>query len=364
MIQVLSFFAGLFLFRHIAVLAHELAHLLAARLVGWTPSALIVGDGPALLEIHLRGVTVRIGLFPLTGFAYSTRIPLRGLRWRGAIFTLAGPLSDFVLLLATLGLRSVWPPEPPAEFLNPPDLVTVIVVLQAFTLALSLLPLSVRHGDRVLESDGRACIRWLSGRVEAEFTQARQEYTQAVRRYDPQFLFEESWLYRTGREALTKFSTAHRRLSAREFDAAVPIVLELLGTEDFTAGERALQLDQLACIAVIHGDERFLDRAVAWAREAMTLAPEAPTLRGTLGSALVATGQYEEGIALLQPLTEPGNSPFDHSIAAAWLAFAFHQLGDSATAQRWLAESRRVGAAPALADRVEARLSPRAEPSD
>lgn len=81
----------------IAVVAHELAHLVGARAVGHQVFEIHVGVGPAFAE-RVGDVDVRIGLLPLGGHVQTGARDHDGFRWRSAVVAGAGVVANLVLL--------------------------------------------------------------------------------------------------------------------------------------------------------------------------------------------------------------------------------------------------------------------------
>lgn len=81
----------------VAIAAHELAHLAAARLVGHEVFELQIGGGPAW-DTRLGDVVVRVGLVPIGGHVQTGAASMEGFRWRSAVVASAGVGANLVLL--------------------------------------------------------------------------------------------------------------------------------------------------------------------------------------------------------------------------------------------------------------------------
>jgi hypothetical protein len=81
----------------VAVVGHEVAHLVAARLVGHEVFEIHIGVGPAFAE-RIGGVDVRVGLLPLGGHVQTGARDDDGFRWRSAVVAGSGVVANVVLL--------------------------------------------------------------------------------------------------------------------------------------------------------------------------------------------------------------------------------------------------------------------------
>lgn len=76
---------------------HELGHAVAARLLGWEVTAIVVGFGRPVARLVVFGVPVTLKTYPLGGHVRPVPLSLRGVRWRSALVYLAGPGAELAL---------------------------------------------------------------------------------------------------------------------------------------------------------------------------------------------------------------------------------------------------------------------------
>ena len=107
----------------------------------------------------------------------------------------------------------------------------------------------------------------------------------------------------------------------------------------------------------MYGEKQYLREALIWSEEALQLAPSAKPLHGTYGSLLIETGQFEQGIQILQPLAKEGNEALNQAISAYYLAKAYNALGDQDHAQYWLQKGKDSGNPHGLCERIEMELT-------
>jgi hypothetical protein len=348
-----------------AIGLHEIAHAVMGRIVGFRPFLITMGQGPRIFSGHLLGVEFRIHLAPMSGRTHASFGSFDGLRWRGALFVMAGPASDLLLLSAVWALLR-YKGSLILRVLSLDSLGAVLVLswdgvlgwalfFEVMVLVFNLLPYDAKL-DRSTSNptDGKQLILYLSGRISAAVTATLKNYREEIARYDPTFRAGDSWIFKASQVSLAKLAEAQVYYLQGRFGPAVGRYLGLLETEELSRGERAQLLDQLASIAVIGGDKAYLERALAWSREACELAPGAKTLRGTLGSLLVETGSYAAGIEMLMPLTSPENEPIDRSISSSTIGKAYFHLGEKEKAASWLRIGHQIGFGFGVSRRIAA----------
>lgn len=342
--------AFLCLWAFVQVTLHECAHLVAAKAVGFSAFSFTVGTGPLAFQHRAAGIDFRFHCFPSAGLVKA--IPrLDGLRWRGAVFSGAGLILDAVIFIAALGqadFRLDATQGTPAR-----TLFAAVAVYQGVIIALNLVPMhSLVQGCR-LPNDGRQLMDYLSGAT----PRTLRAYEANVMRYDASFRIGQSWLMRGDLPLLALLAAGEADMAAGRYEDATQKYAELLERTSMHPAERAVILDAMASIPVVHGGKRFLAAAEDWARQACRLVPDCRTSRGTLGSILVEKGAAAEGLALLLPLTSDSNSPIDRTLASCYIAKAFDALGDAVQAGKWIEAARSLGVFPHVCARVESELA-------
>lgn len=146
---------------------HELGHLLAARALGWEVREMVIGFGSEIARFTVRGLPVRLKMYPIAGWVTPVPTTLRGVRWRSALVYLAGPLVELTLVLVLLGVIG-WD-----EMLSRTDRVGVIAAQGVALAALldvigNLIPRSAQTEHGWSHTDGLGALRALS-RPRAEY---------------------------------------------------------------------------------------------------------------------------------------------------------------------------------------------------
>jgi hypothetical protein len=351
---VCLFALGLFAWVMVQVLLHESAHLLAARIVGFPAFAMTIGTGPLLLRCRLGTVELRIHALPLFGMVW-TRPVLNGLAWKGALFSAAGLLSDALLLAVLLHLVGFTLEDPLAALQGSTlDYFLAFVALyQAIIIAANLMPYDfTAHGTK-MANDGKQLLGYLRGHRPATL----QAHEGNVARYDPAFRLEDSWLMRCDVGILAAIADAQEDIAGGRYADGARKHVRIIGERGIHRAEKAMLLDRIACIPLLHDARALLPAAETWARQACELVPQCRTVRGTLGALLVERERYADGLALLMPLTAEENTQVDRIFASCFAAKALHRLGRAAEGRTLLKNARDCGASDQLYGRIEAEMA-------
>lgn len=79
---------------------HELGHALAARLVGWRVTEVVIGFGRELKRFRVGNTRVRLRAVPVEGYVISAPGSTEGARAKQAWIYFAGPLTELLVLAA------------------------------------------------------------------------------------------------------------------------------------------------------------------------------------------------------------------------------------------------------------------------
>lgn len=307
---------------YLSVLVHELGHITAACLVGWTPNALSIGFGRRRTVFSIRGVEFQVGSRFIGGLAYATANDFRWFRTKHFLFVLGGPL-------ATAGLAAMFLASARADT-NYEIWFEMLFWAQLWMLVLTLWPQTISMPPEELPSDGL-------------------------------WLWRTLWMKKAEAETLW-FAHAFqklRSLSERESsESAFSEGSRLLSLYQQGSQKHVQALDMMACIPVFSGCRALLAGAFLWIEQAIEYSPEDITLQGTKGSLMIEAGNLTEGIALLEHVRDTSESDNDQAIVTWYLALAYLKRGDLDLAQQMLAEAKEKHAhcivAPRLSDEIAA----------
>ncbi len=406
--KVAAFLAGGFVMFHLRLLLHESGHLFAGALFGMQPVGLQIGQGTLLWQRTTRGgFHWNWRLWPTGGWANNVDRNARPAGWRFFGMMAAGPLADasFAALILLASRQLIGAGLMPAWLIagaTPPSLLDVFRWFLFTPMVLGLLPYRFVRNGALLHSDGWWLARafflpaekllrtvftmeaayivrlWTAGRQEL----ARAEMDDFLARYPDQaasVALLECNLYRRDKnparadecfrraleagdtlEVSVRASTftEHAALLARTGDPdAARVYCESLLARTTEAAERVKLLDAFACLPLLHrGTRALLPDAERWCTEAMTLAPEEVTLRGTWGALLVESGREEEAMPILEEVLATTRSDNDRGIASFYLALAAGRLGRRREMRAFRAKALRLCKSPVLASRLRTEL--------
>lgn len=103
--QKMIVYVAAFALFNMAIVLHELGHLLAAVVLGIPVSDFSVGFGPSLWFVTAWGIRWHVRMLPLGGYVWRDKSKKRRAAvWRKVVYYLAGPLANLIsTLFATFG---------------------------------------------------------------------------------------------------------------------------------------------------------------------------------------------------------------------------------------------------------------------
>lgn len=379
---------------------HELAHVLAAMLVGFRVVEIDLGRGPAWFARWWAGACVTLRPWPLHGYVRSLYRGRRWLRTRLAVVAMAGPLLN--VLVAVAMQSATWAVLDDGEYFTARGALLWATTLSCWMLAFGAFAPALLGGRRGFWSldvqfswaamrasqaeldEGLVAnaVQAVQHRFERAFhggdlAAAEAELATRVAANGPD---EASWsdaaLLALARGDAAAAFAAHERAEAAARDAA-PTSHGQAGAPSLAARaarhEHALQLAIVrAFLLVQRGDVAALAEAQALAaawptgrRAGVPTATRTAMLR-TRGELLLAQGQPAAAVPLLRAAVR-GHEPYWlRAIGMALLAQALLRAGgDAAVAEagRWADRARRLDPHGPLLPRhlrpVEAALAER-----
>jgi membrane-associated protease RseP (regulator of RpoE activity) len=149
-IGVFAVIIGFVVWPFITIFIHELGHTLAARLVGFKPTQLIIGhpdDNDPLFSFRSFGCSVECWPIPFGGATFFMPPPTQG--FRTFIIALGGPVFDVLVIVACLFL---WQ----HSFLRLG--LVGIIFSQALNALRNLIPVSSHYAGVRVPSDGKVLL--------------------------------------------------------------------------------------------------------------------------------------------------------------------------------------------------------------
>jgi hypothetical protein len=135
------------------VVAHELGHALTAWVLGLEVGAIGIGYGRTLWRFEVASTPVRLHAWPLSGRVYLGARTLRLLRTRLWIATLMGPMTNALLIVATIHW---W--DPLERYFGPP-IPALCLAINFMVVVANLIPHYAHDLGQTQRSDGLALIQ-------------------------------------------------------------------------------------------------------------------------------------------------------------------------------------------------------------
>lgn len=310
---------------------HELGHVLCAVLLSQPIRLISLGIGPLLWRGRIGEIEVQLRAVPLSGCVYC--YPQAVVRMLPSLLALLGGALGNVALIWLVG--TLVKAGVASELAL--DCIGLIVLVQYFIIVQNLVPYWTTVDGLRASSDGMQLLQLVAGpwcgptQAGLYYAAMLDDYGGAdqatLRRANPRLIFH---MLRSDR--WTDMDARH------DFQDSVQ---RELGRGAVSREETILALDALVTSALIYRDSALQARLDAWSQEALRLAPDIATLRGSRGAVLVELGRYDEGKALLLPLvTGQPTKSFDTFMSCIFLAHAEHAMGNVVAARAFAATAR------------------------
>lgn len=350
-----------YVFLYLSIVPHELGHALGAILTGQKIFQITFGSGPRLFLKKLRGIYLEIRTYPTEGMVFSERAG-NFTRLRNFIVVLAGPLANLAsawFLWFAFGeqLEHTSPFDGPAPLL-------ALFLSNLFMGLLNLWPFTIHSGFGPVPSDGKQLlsIPFLS---KAEMEKRLKDHIRApalLAMLQEDFVVcdrictEGLSLYPldaqlTAAKAVALCSLGDR--SAREWTLKA---LRALNDYPPEGVEKASVENNIAwCIYLLDAAD-LLDEADRLSESAMKIMPWALSARSTRGAILIARGQADAGIPLLDDRRLAIERNSNQALAACSLSIGYAALGNLAKATESLRRAETLDARCLLLERARAAL--------
>ncbi|MBV8886495.1 MAG: hypothetical protein JO235_21215 [Chroococcidiopsidaceae cyanobacterium CP_BM_RX_35] len=116
-------------------------------------------------------------------------------------------------------------------------------------------------------------------------------------------------------------------------------------------------IELLTSIVINFAEKKYLQKADQWSNQALLLANDVKTVRGTRGAILIELGRYSEGKEMLLPLTEADNDSTDIAVSCCYIAKADYFLGNEDKVKYWLKKAEQVGTGKQIMLRIQRELN-------
>jgi Zn-dependent protease len=332
----------------ISIVAHELGHALAARLVGLEVGAIVIGVGRKLWSGEIFGTAVTLHAWPLSGLTFLGAQSLDFLRTRLWFATLMGPATNALLVVIA---SANWP-DMVASVGVP--LLSLWIITNALLALQSLVPRRFSHAGEMLSTDGLALLQ-----IPRSTPEQLESYlfTASLLRAYARFERRE---YSGARDICLKglehapdnlqlrvlltacYSYLHKHASS--LSLLMPLLKQYANAD---AGVRAAIENNTAFALLMSRpsagyDSDMLIEADRLSASAFALYPCVLAYRSTRSLILTATGRPDQALDLLAYPHYATAERIPRGHCAIARAFALHRLGHATESQQAAAEAARL----------------------
>ncbi|MEZ4327433.1 MAG: site-2 protease family protein [Polyangiales bacterium] len=337
-------FPLLLLFWAPALVIHECGHALAAKLVGWRVTQMVLGLGPELFRFRVGETRVVVRALLAEGYVVPTPRSGELARAKSAFVYAAGPLAE-LLVAAVIALAWGWDPF----FVQTDDYALIASQSAALALTFGGLTNLVPHALAGAPNDGLGILR-AGSLTEAHF--AYLAAAAATRSVDE--ALHAGDFERAQGEAEAAIAAlpenAHaallqvRVLSARgETDAATEALEALRETAPRDALMEAELLHVAALIALDSQDTDLLGHALHAVQAAIRVSGPAARFEATRGALLYEQGRMDEAFDALQRAYKSTRDAILEDHCVAYLTMVTQALGRTEDYTRFARELTRRG---------------------
>jgi len=316
-------------FFYLSIIAHELGHMFAALAIGWKPLVMTIGAGNKKTSFRIGGVSFIFGPIPAGGLMASAARRIDYWRAKRFLYTTGGPIATVCVLLVTLCICISY--TLPAWWQTP---VGVFFALEAAMLIGCLWPRNAKILGTIMPNDGLSMWRTLTLKksdIPAHFAANVQHLACTLIKEGK--LAEAKEVVMSGISPLfspfdTRHCWIHCLLATDQIEPAKTECEDLLKDSRGFDKPYAEVLDALACLPVYHTYPKMLDDAMRYINLAISEAPDMITLKGTKASLLIEQGSLDEGMELLEEVSQKSAAKSDQAICKYYTAFAWYKKGE------------------------------------
>jgi len=340
---------------------HEAAHAFVAHAIGLCVLRVRLGYGPIIWSRYIGFTSVEIRRIPLSGDVWVVAPSTRWLRARLMATAAAGPLSNAVVLAASVWLLCNAHAAPDATVRPLPALVFAVV--NAVLFVKNAVPLPRRAEppeERMGSTDGWVALaapfrdpRYLRNLVSTYVAWKVAQLLLLGRGSEAGELLDDG-LQNDPESRCLRWAYATLLLQRQCWFAAGEELRDLV--DEGTPEATPIQANDLAWAYVMQDDPALLEEADRLSSRVFGRAPYEPLVQRTRGAVLLARGSLEHAQELLTFAFE--NDPRRYKAVTACLLTILHaRKGDPAAAQTWLEKARYWNPECYLLPRAEAGLT-------
>jgi Flp pilus assembly protein TadD len=356
------FVAG-FLLLHAVIGIHELGHWFAGGIAGFRLNAFRIGSGPTLVRFKRGQCVFSWSLFPTHGRVHVLPSPRSySVLWQSS-FLLGGVGAEIACAaLAWILIR----PEPVWSYIWEMPLGRYLLFLAGFdvlyTAVFSLWPARSYSAGELRPNDGFQLLQLWKERLRLPERRQFLLDTTAL----GQLMAGPAKDQATTRikELLLKYPDSISLLNASmqfqaqqgDVEGAGRTLDTRLQQEPADSPNRVPLLDQYVSLLLAHGRGDWVSEADRLSYDALLLAPESVTLRGTRGAVLAELGRNAEARRLLNDVLAHTESDVDRVYCHIYLAWLDAQEGRRSAAIDNLERAKTMGVAIGALPRLETKI--------
>lgn len=314
----------------VGIIIHEAGHLLFAKLFNGKPKRMILGIGHEVHRFHYFNIKIILNNKFRGGLATATFDNQEYLKFRNFMFTVGGPLTNFMVaflcyLLFDFDLLF---------FRNTSalDIASAFIFANIYLGIFSLLPYYVHRQGIKIPTDGLRLFQTLFKKNE-DFKIAINEndYFEAIDYFEAKEYDKAITIFKRYAEIEDIAFTSNLNLGIMylkkgEIDSALVLYLQCISSIEEKENKKyeALINNNLAWIYLLKQD---YDKADEHSKISFAIDSKTAYFRGTRGCSLIEVGRVKEGVELLKPNVD-FNYPNSQTLCASmYLFYAFSLLG-------------------------------------
>jgi tetratricopeptide (TPR) repeat protein len=336
------------------VVPHELAHGLAAWLVGGRVYAIRLGAGPALFQVTILGVDVTVRRWLFEGHCLAVVTGGRALRWRWLCVYSAGLLVSVAIIVILLpGLHL-------GRMVSEYALRECLVLASLWHLIAGFAKGQALVEGRPARSDGmhiRSLLSraWRPDTVRSAYQTAEAQWAWQKGDYLRCRKAAEHGLVEHPDDFALKCLRGLALLGLEQHDEALAVFEGLLATATPEAVGQAMStpaqrevvraglVNNIAyAMLVANRSKGGLQLAYELAEEAYGLTPWSPFVEATWGTVLAECGHVEDGLRHLHDAYENLLEPWSRGSVSACIAMAYARIDQPDQARSFLATAIRL----------------------
>lgn len=328
-----------------AIALHELAHAMAAALVGVGVPVFSIGGGRHVRVSRTPARWLLLGFMPSEGLIILSYPSTNWHRMKSAFISAAGPLFN----LACAGAVYAWLQQSGGALPTYPKLAAeLFVIFNALLGAANLLPFQATTPYGVMSSDGRSIFE--------AFAMTDEQVDEAV---GQTFFVVAYFEYLFGSKAAVvamvdpvidsgdadiavKILASAAYAETGNLDKGIRLCRAALEADDLDRAQRAALLNNLAYALQFKKTPDALEEAEQISSEAYSLFPMSLAIRSTRALVLVATDREREALALTRDRRFRIEPKPTQAHVLCTQATAYSQLGEAERAAESLAAAARL----------------------